>query len=46
MFREFAWRTFENTGSVDAYMLFREIEVKDKAVTESIIAQEEVAISN
>lgn len=46
MFREFAWRAFENTGNVDAYLLFREIEVKDKAVSESIIAKEEVAISN
>ncbi len=46
MLEEFAWRAFENTGSVDAYILFREIQAKDKAVSESIIAREEVAISN
>lgn len=45
MLREFAWRTFENTGSLDAYILYREIEVKNKAISESVIAREEVAIS-
>jgi hypothetical protein len=45
MLKEFIWRTFENTGSVDAYMLYREIEQSDKLQNESKVTQEEVAIS-
>jgi len=31
MLREFMWNTFEKTGNIDSYVLFREIEEKDKA---------------
>lgn len=46
MLKEFAWKTFENTGSIDSYIFYKEIEEKNKAVAESRIAEEEAAISN
>jgi len=26
MLRDFIWKTFENTGNIDAYLLYKEIE--------------------
>jgi len=43
--REFAWKTFENTGSVDAYVFYREIENFRKRNSQTRIAQDEVASS-
>lgn len=44
--REFVWKTFENTGSIDAYSFYREIEEKRKVLDERQTAEEEVAISS
>jgi hypothetical protein len=44
--KEFAWRTFESTGSINAYVFYKEIELKNRLDTESEFAEEEVAISN
>ncbi len=46
MFKEIIWKTFENTGSIDAYMLFKEIEGKAPVKSEELIIGEEVALSN
>lgn len=43
MLREFVWRTFENTGSLDAYMFYKEIEEKKRLVKDHSMAQEEAA---
>ncbi|MCX8130261.1 MAG: YqzL family protein [Clostridia bacterium] len=47
MLREFVWKTFENTGSLDAYVFFKEIEEKNRIKQDSSIAEEEAAsVSN
>lgn len=46
MLKEFLWKTFEYTGNIDSYMLFREIEHKKGTVNERVLAEEEVAIGN
>lgn len=46
MLKEFVWRAFEYTGNIDAYVFFKEIETKNKALKETNAAEEEVAISN
>jgi hypothetical protein len=28
MLKEFAWRTFEDTGNIDSYMFYKELEKK------------------
>ncbi len=43
MLKEFAWMTFENTGSIDAYVFYKEIEDKNLAAKEKTIAEEEAA---
>lgn len=45
MLKEFIWRTFANTGNIDAYVFYKEIEEKSKEMIEGKIAEEEVAIS-
>lgn len=46
MLQEFLWRTFEYTGNIDSYMLFREIEQRKGMVREQMLAEEEAATSN
>ena len=43
MLTDFVWRTFENTGSIESYMFFRELHNKNKQKKKG--ALEEVAIS-
>ncbi len=45
MLKEFAWRAFENTGNIDSYMFYREVEDKIKLFSEGKIAEEEAATS-
>ena len=46
MLRDFAWKTFENTGNIDAYVFLKEIEEKNKIISERNVPEEEVAISS
>ena len=46
MLRDFAWRAFEQTGSIESYIFFREIEESKKVFDETKIAEEEAAPSN
>ncbi|HHV98512.1 MAG TPA: YqzL family protein [Clostridiaceae bacterium] len=46
MLRDFAWRAFEQTGSIESYMFFKEIEEFKKARNETKMAEEEAAPSN
>ena len=45
MFKEFIWRTFEDTGDIDFYVFYKEFEGKNKAGKDKFIAEEEAAIS-
>jgi len=47
MLREFAWKAFESTGSIDSYIFLKEIENhQNQAFSERKRAEEEAAISN
>lgn len=46
MLKEFLWKAFEKTGNIDAYVFYKEMEEKSKALDEGMITREEVAISN
>lgn len=46
MLKEFIWDSFVNTGSVEYYVFYKEIEEKTKVFEERKIAEEEAAISN
>jgi hypothetical protein len=46
MLKEFAWKVFENTGSIDTYILMKEIEEKNKIVEETAVTKEEIEINN
>lgn len=46
MLKEFAWKAFESTGNIDVYMFLKEIEEKNKVDEETMLAKDEVAISN
>lgn len=41
MLREFVWKTFENTGSIDAYVFYKEIEEKNQLTKDKTTAMEE-----
>lgn len=45
MLKEFAWMAFENTGNIDSYMFYREMEDKFNLLNEGKIAEEEAATS-
>lgn len=45
MLKEFAWKTFEFTGSIDSYIFYREIEERDSAAEQRRMAEAEAAIS-
>ena len=46
MLKEFAWKAFESTGSIDTYIFMKEIEEKNRIVEETAVVREEIAISN
>lgn len=43
MLMEFIWKTFENTGNIESYIFYKEIEKNSNAVHERKIAEEEAA---
>lgn len=45
MLKEFSWRTFEDTGNIEAYIVYKQVVEKDNNIIDRIFAQEEVAIS-
>lgn len=45
LLKEFAWRVFERTGNINAYMFYKDIQNNDVALNEKNLAEEEVAIS-
>ncbi|HEX2947297.1 MAG TPA: YqzL family protein [Clostridia bacterium] len=45
MLKEFAWNTFINTGNLESYILYKEIEEKDRAAEQSKLAEAEAAPS-
>ncbi|AEV68086.1 YqzL family protein [Acetivibrio clariflavus] len=45
MLKEFAWKVFESTGSIDTYILLKEIEEKSRVAEETEATKDEVAIS-
>jgi hypothetical protein len=46
MLRDFAWDTFEHTGSIESYIFFKELEKKVIIPDDQMIAEQEAAISN
>jgi len=46
MLRDFAWRAFEQTGSIESYIFLKEIEESKKVFDETKKAEEEAAPSN
>jgi len=46
MLKEFAWKTFENTGNITSYIFYREIEDNSRVQDPEKIAKDEAAISN
>ncbi|MCX7923510.1 MAG: YqzL family protein [Clostridia bacterium] len=46
MLKEFAWNLFQNTGNIDAYVFYKELEEKNKALNDQKAAEDEVAVSN
>ncbi len=45
MFKEFAWNAFVETGDLDIYMFYREIEERDRAAEQRNMAEDEAAPS-
>lgn len=45
MFKEFAWNAFIETGDLESYMFYREIEERDKVAQQNDLANTEVATS-
>lgn len=45
MFKEFVWNAFVETGDLESYMFFKEIEERDRAAEQGNLAQAEVAPS-
>ena len=43
MFKEFVWNAFVETGNLESYMFYKEIEERDRAAEQRNQAQEEVA---
>jgi len=46
MLKEFAWNTFINSGIIESYMLYREMEEMDRTAEERKLAEAEAAISS
>lgn len=45
MLKEFAWKAFEYTGNIDAYIFFKEMEARNKPLNERETAEEKIAVS-
>lgn len=45
MLKEFAWNSFIKTGNLEAYILYREIEERDRATEQRNLAEAEAATS-
>ena len=45
MFKEFAWNAFIETGDLESYMFYREIEERDKVADQTNLAEAEAATS-
>ena len=45
MLKEFVWKTFENTGGIEFYMFYREIEEKSIGLCEGSLAVDEAAMA-
>lgn len=45
MLKDFAWNSFEHTGNIDFYIFYREINERNRAEDERIIAEAEAATS-
>lgn len=50
MLKEFSWRTFEATGNIEAYIVYKQVREKDegfKAIDfmDKLFAHQEIAIS-
>lgn len=45
MLKEFAWNAFINTGNLESYIFYKEIEEKDRAAEQSKLAEAEAAPS-
>lgn len=44
MLIEFVWNVFKATGSIDSYVLMKEIEEKNNSETTESVTQEEVLV--
>lgn len=45
MLLDFTWKAFEKTGSINSYMLFKELNLQEKKLADKDSEREEVAIS-
>jgi len=45
MFKEFAWNTFIETGNLESYIFYKEIEERDRAAEQRKLAESEAAPS-
>lgn len=43
MLRDFMWKIFENTGSIDSYIFYTEMKERDKAEEQRMLAEDEAA---
>lgn len=46
LLKDFAWKAFERTGSIEAYLLCRAMEEENRQCDETKITEDEVAISS
>lgn len=44
MLKEFLWETFKQTGSIDAYVFFKEVEEKNEPENETMNLREELIL--
>lgn len=45
MLKDFAWKAFENTGNIDAYVFFREIEEHHRIAAEKQSEEDGVSVN-
>lgn len=46
MLKEFTWNTFMKSGIIDSYLLYREIEERDRTAKQKRLAEAEAATSS
>ena len=46
MLKEFAWRTFEKTGSIESFLLYNDFNISEQLEADSRSIKEEVAIAS